>query len=285
MLCANPFVKDGEEYGCGQCAPCRINRRRLWTGRLMLEAQQHEHSCFVTLTYRAEDYPSDGSLRPRDVQLWLKRLRAAIEPKQVRYYAVGEYGTRRGRAHYHVIVFGLSSYDRGAIEGAWPYGSVHIGTLTEASASYVCSYICKGDTRPRVDGRHPEFCRMSLKPGIGAVAADRMAAAIKGACDVATGEYYAFPDGDVVSSFRWDGLHFPLGRYLRKRLRLALGSADAKEPRFTREVRKYKRFVDMSKHGLSGWRVKEDRRLKSLQKSEARYEMFKSNRRMEYETA
>lgn len=147
MKCSVPFTQGVAEFGCGQCMPCRLNRRRLWTARLMLEARQHEHSVFVTLTYDKEHYPGDGNLDVREAQLFLKRLRFELQPRKIRYYIVGEYGERRGRAHYHAILFGVSDADKELISRAWGKGLVHVGTVTPESASYVVSYVCKGATR------------------------------------------------------------------------------------------------------------------------------------------
>ena len=93
-------------FGCGQCIPCRINRKRLWTHRLMLESFSHSDATFVTLTYDPEKY-SGESLRPEDVTKFLKRLRRKLEPKKLRYYLVGEYGDKTGRPHYHIALFGF----------------------------------------------------------------------------------------------------------------------------------------------------------------------------------
>lgn len=80
MLCKNPYMKGVLAFGCGQCNPCRINRRRLWTHRIMLESLKHGDSSFVTLTY--ETLPSDGSLVPKDLQNFMKYLRMRVSPKK-----------------------------------------------------------------------------------------------------------------------------------------------------------------------------------------------------------
>lgn len=79
MLCKKPYTRGPQQFGCGQCMPCRVNRSRLWIARMMLEALEYEErgeeSAFVTLTYDAEHVPPDGSLRPLDLRVFLNRLR------------------------------------------------------------------------------------------------------------------------------------------------------------------------------------------------------------------
>ena len=97
--------------GCGQCLPCRINKRREWTFRLELEASLHEHNSFVTLTYADQFLPEDGSVNPRHTQLWLKRLRKVLDPRKVRFFLCGEYGDQTFRPHYHACLFGVGLDD------------------------------------------------------------------------------------------------------------------------------------------------------------------------------
>lgn len=267
MKCSRPFTQGVAEFGCGQCSPCRLNRRRLWTARIMLEARKHDFSAFVTLTFDKEHYVE--SVSPKELQVFLKKFRKVCWPTKIRFYAVGEYGDRRGRPHYHLCLFGLPTGELDKISQlvltAWDKGGVHVGTLTSGSAAYVASYTTKGWTKKddvRLKGKHPEFARMSLRPGIGATYIDDFGASIREGIDVSTGEYYGLPDGDVPSVFISDGSRLPLGRYLRQRLRLAAGMAKP-EPVATGELRNYRRFVDLRAAGLSGWRVREARRLQS----------------------
>lgn len=220
MLCSKPFRLGVSEFGCGQCMPCRLNRRRLWTARIMLESQLHSASSFVTLTYDEDHLPDDRSVSVRHVQLFLKRVRDYVYPAKVRYFIVGEYGDLTLRPHYHAILFGVD--DNALVSKCWTLGNVHSGTLTEQSAAYVVSYTVKRMTSVddvRLRGRKPEFARMSLKPGIGAGAVGTIA-------DVMTskvGSDYVSKQGDVVSVIRTDGKVYPLGRYIRGQLRNASG--------------------------------------------------------------
>ena len=187
MLCRAPILLGGRAFPCGQCMPCRVNRRRIWSHRIMLVAMQHSDSAFVTLTYSEDNVPktADGQLNlvPKDLQDWLKRFRKAIEPMRVRFYAVGEYGDETLRPHFHVALFGYPTCRFGnsiysdrrlnccpqcdTVRDTWRHGSVLLGTLEDNSAQYIAGYVTKKLTSKddyRLKGRYPEFARMSLHP-------------------------------------------------------------------------------------------------------------------------
>jgi len=233
-MCSNPYIKAGMAFGCGQCQPCRINKRREWAHRIELEARQYEDNAFVTLTYDPEKLPPNGSLEPRHTQDWLKRLRKAIAPRKVRYFLVGEYGDETKRPHYHAALFGYptclygqSRYSRSrtaccsscdAIRNSWGFGLVYLGTLEAYSASYIAGYVTKKMTSPddpRLgSGQHPEFSRMSLRPGIGYSAMHELA-------DIHL--RYNDDSPDVPTSLRHGARDRPLGRYLSRTLRSMVG--------------------------------------------------------------
>lgn len=173
---------------CGQCIGCRIDRSKEWAVRCYCEAKLHTNNYFVTLTYNNDNLPENSSLCPEDLQLFNKRLRYYFGAG-VRFYACGEYGSKRGRPHYHIAYFNLVLDDlrlykmRGDIKlwtsrklsEIWGKGYVVIGELNLESAAYIARYISKkwlGGTPDEIDqiykGRVQEFSRMSLKPGIGA---------------------------------------------------------------------------------------------------------------------
>ena len=107
----NPLNKDGKVIvPCGKCMNCLTNRRESWIIRL-IEEFKTKKATFLTLTYNDENLVyADGekpTLSKRDVQLFLKRLRKSLK-KSIKYYCVGEYGTRTNRPHYHFILFNSS---------------------------------------------------------------------------------------------------------------------------------------------------------------------------------
>jgi hypothetical protein len=228
-------------FGCGQCLACRINRRRVWTHRIMLEQTQHSESSFVTLTYNDENYPLDHSVSPRTLQLFLKRLRKKW-PHPLRYFAVGEYGEQTFRPHYHAALFGYATcaesatrYNRHGevaccnqcriLHNAWGLGLIHSTTLCTESAAYTAGYVTKKLTNPdnpKLEGRLPEFARMSLKPGLGYDAMHQLAHVLM---------THGLDEklDDVPTQLQHGLKKWPLGRYLRKKLRTMIGK-DEKTP-------------------------------------------------------
>lgn len=184
------FVRAGSdsrkvlELPCGQCVGCRLERSRQWAMRCVHEASLYEQNSFVTLTYGDEFLPEGGSLMYRDFQLFMKRLRRTR--KGVRFFCAGEYGDELGRPHFHACLFncgfsdGVLFSNRGGqklftsveLDGLWKLGFASFGSVTFESAAYVARYVMKkvtGDMAAEHYGdRLPEFCHMSLKPGIGA---------------------------------------------------------------------------------------------------------------------
>lgn len=257
MKCRNPYVNAGRAFGCGQCLACRANRRREWTHRIMLESLQHSSSSFVTLTYdplnletlcgvgRVKQGAASYTLRRAHLTNFLKRYRKAIEPRQIRYFAVGEYGPRTERPHYHLAVFNSDVCYRGvtrpdldyccptceAYKRAWGYGAVQVGFLTGESAAYVAGYVTKkligGDAEGWLNGREPEFARMSNRPGIGHDSLYELVNTLF-RDQVDCGD-------DVPGSLRHGCRVDPLGRYLRRKLRAMVGR-DEKAPEYTLKV-------------------------------------------------
>lgn len=226
MMCKKPYMKGVRPFGCGQCLPCRVNRNRIWSSRILLESMLHHSSVFVTLTYNDENLPPNGSVLPEHLKNFWKRLRRAIYPLTIRYFACGEYGEETKRPHYHAAIFGLSPLDEKIIGKCWPFGFIHVGDITIQSAQYISKYIQKGMTNgnstyvtEKLCGRHPEFARMSLKPGIGADAVDKLGDFLE--TDIGCREISI--NNDVISSLKLGKRTIPLGKYIKEKLRNRYG--------------------------------------------------------------
>lgn len=152
------FSADRLVVPCGRCAACLSNRRQDWAIRLKEELKSSTFSLFVTLTYADDE--TNGNLCKRDIQLFFKILRKAFK-RPIRYYAIGEYGSRTFRPHYHLILFNIDDAD--LICKSWKHGFCHVGSVTEQSIMYVCKYHVNRLDYPV--GLEPTFCLMSK--GIG----------------------------------------------------------------------------------------------------------------------
>lgn len=181
-------VRRSLQLPCGQCVGCRLERSRQWAMRCVHEASQHDRNCFITLTYGETCLPANLSLQYRDFQRFMKRLRKRIAPMQVRFFMCGEYGELNARPHYHACLFGFDFPDKvflrrvgsgfdlfesKILSDLWPFGFCSLGSVTFESAAYVARYIMKKITGSAAEAHYgervPEFCHMSLKPGIGSI--------------------------------------------------------------------------------------------------------------------
>ena len=158
------------ELPCGQCIGCRLERSRQWAIRMAHEAQLHEDNCFLTLTYNDENLPKHNSLKLKDFQKFMKRLRKAFG-KKIRFFHCGEYGEKFQRPHYHAIIFGLDFKDKilfseqndqklyisPTLNKIWGLGHATIGDVTFQSAAYVARYITKKITGDRAQDHYNEI--------------------------------------------------------------------------------------------------------------------------------
>lgn len=146
---------------CGKCDECRVSRSREWSIKCMCEflsrsPKQRVDCWFITLTYDDEHNPF--ILQKRDLQLFFKRLRKRFNTCKIKYFAVGEYGSKTYRPHYHFLIYGLPIpdlhilkfnkfddilYTSETINKVWGNGHIVIGDLTLKSAAYTARYCLK----------------------------------------------------------------------------------------------------------------------------------------------
>lgn len=181
FLNGSPFLKNKIELPCGRCLNCKIAKSKEWAIRCCLESTQYLHNWFITLTYDELHVPKNGLVSKDEFQRFMKRLRKEFG-EGIRFFGCGEYGSRSGRPHYHLIVFncfipdlykwsvngdtGDFYYRSPRVEKCWKLGNVMIGEVTFASCAYVARYVSK--KVDSIDKDHQPFLLMSRRPGIGA---------------------------------------------------------------------------------------------------------------------
>lgn len=168
---------------CRQCLECRQKRAKEWALRCMMEAEKYQAKCFITLTYAKNPL----TLQMYDLQCFIKRLRKAIHPNKIRYFACGEYGDARRRPHYHILIYGYDFPDKYRIEDSnsgkpqymsdqldklWSLDGENIGRavvqdMTLQSAAYCALYSAKPKKHlPKYLQDRPEFNTMSQGLGV-----------------------------------------------------------------------------------------------------------------------
>lgn len=255
MLCANPQPGPmGDLVACGLCLNCRINRRRVWTARLLLEARDAEDRgwgiTWTTLTYADENIPrisrgfgpSVQTLCPSDCTLLFKRMRKALHGDaphvRLRFGLVGEYGDETWRPHYHALLFGPDPvWVERYLANDWEQRFGHTRTRqvdqTEDHAprkgkdprisrcAYLAGYVVKkltqGDDERLLPGQHPEYTRFSRRPGIG------HGLTLLNLCTSKGGAHLISETGDVPYTVRIGGRKWPLGWTTRAWLREQMG--------------------------------------------------------------
>ncbi len=163
--------------GCGRCGACKHNKRVDWTFRIMQEAKASKSCFFITLTYCDSVIPYTENwlqtLRKKDVQLFNKKVRKLQSEKtetKVRFFCVGEYGSKYLRPHYHIIYFNLlpDLADPAELIPIWNKGIVHQYSIADGLIHYTTKYHVTANNQYRhldpKDDRLNEFVMMSLKP-------------------------------------------------------------------------------------------------------------------------
>lgn len=99
---------------CGKCNLCCDKKKCEWSFRAICEnVYSTSQPLFVTCTYNPRHLPKHGVFK-EEFQLFMKRLRInltrkGIDSSNIRYFAVGEYGHKSGRPHYHAILWSFPS--------------------------------------------------------------------------------------------------------------------------------------------------------------------------------
>lgn len=191
-MCITPcMVPEVGPVACRYCWQCRKNRVNDLVGRCIAESYHSTETLAVTLTYSDDALEQESretgenrrahaaTLVYADFQRFMKRLRKA--GYAVRYIVAGEYGSRKGRAHWHAILFFQGKApqvvgDPEAVQGDevaldcrinWPHwtaGYSYFQRPDYGGFAYLLKYVLK-DTDQAVARHH---LAMSKKPPLGA---------------------------------------------------------------------------------------------------------------------
>jgi len=165
-MCITPCkLDDGTEVACRYCWQCKRNRVNDMVGRCIAESKFSSQTYAVTLTYAQDAGVSAVTLVYKDVQDFLKRLRKRYK---VRYIVAGEYGTKKGRAHWHIILFFKGKYpdvkeDVRVNWEFWKHGYSYFQKPDWKGFQYVLKYVLKDQTADSAD----THLAMSKKPPLG----------------------------------------------------------------------------------------------------------------------
>lgn len=154
---------------------CLKKRAAQWIFRLKQEYLISTSGLFLTLTYDNLNLPisSNGlpTLNKDHHQQFIKNLRnnctrKYLNANKLKYYGVGEYGSKTQRPHYHYIIFNLPKtlLHEDRIDPIWKKGISHCGTVSSKSMAYVTGYLQKNlkqENRNSSDDRLAEKSYMS----------------------------------------------------------------------------------------------------------------------------
>ena len=170
-MCIAPNKLDnGIEIRCSQCWQCHARKINDWVGRCIAESKYSTKTYAVTLTYDDKKLVEGEETHAviliyKDVQDFLKRLRKNYK---VRYIVTGEYGSAKGRAHWHIILFFKDDYpdvqENKRVEWKyWKKGLSYFQYPDWKGFQYCLKYILKDQNSLQSDNH----LAMSKKPPLG----------------------------------------------------------------------------------------------------------------------
>ena len=165
MCIAPTKLDDGTEVGCRECWQCRKRRVNDYVGRCIAESKFAKKTYAVTLTYGGDEGVNAVTLIYKDVQDFLKRLRKKYK---CRYIVTGEYGSAKGRSHWHIILFFQDNWPEVTSNKRvdwkyWKHGFAYFQEPDWKGFEYCLKYVLKDQTSRQSDSH----LAMSKKPPLG----------------------------------------------------------------------------------------------------------------------
>lgn len=170
---AGPNLKP-ELVPCKRCWACKKNRVNDLTGRALCEAAESDYALALTLTYDSKKCYSPMQpkvIHKQDFQIFIRLWRRSHT--KARYLVAGEYGARKGRAHFHAIIFGQGMppsipEQKNTHIPEWQYGHVYAEfAVNERNIRYATKYLVKSLDDKKDEERSEEWVSYSKKPLLG----------------------------------------------------------------------------------------------------------------------
>lgn len=177
LKATSPYVEAKKiELPCQKCSICKMKKAREWGIRSQIEAENYSSNQFITLTYNKENLPMaryedpitgeikfKETLNKEHLQKFIKKVRNYYLRKYkhtgIKFFGCGEYGSKTGRPHYHLIMYNLPMFDlkhkytngitkieyytSKTLENFWGKGHVLITEANTTTAEYTAKYTAK----------------------------------------------------------------------------------------------------------------------------------------------
>lgn len=139
---------------CGTCESCRRNKAEDWAVRCELEAKEHKHNYFLTLTFNDSYYKYASQA---DLRAFLDHLEGFAHERKFKYFAAQEFGETTHRLHFHLVLFcdfdlkihdpvkigDFYQYKSDLISSIWKCGFYTLSPFETTCARYVAKYTAK----------------------------------------------------------------------------------------------------------------------------------------------
>lgn len=120
-----------------------IKQKRIDVMRLISSNFQQGLTKFLTLTFR--EHVTDRAQAMDEFKKFMKRLNYQQEKQKrsnVKYLGVIEY-TKKGRIHFHVVLFNCGYIPKDELQGIWGNGFIRINRIKGMNGSAVARYVTK----------------------------------------------------------------------------------------------------------------------------------------------
>lgn len=150
-MCITPnMLADGTEVGCRQCWQCRALKVNGLVGRCIAESKYSAAVTTMTLTYAQRNDSIAGAkavtIVYADVQQFLKNLR---KKWKVRFICASEYGSKRGRAHHHIVLFWGKRPDPPHLGKPWKWADYEQPNWEKEYNDFVKKWHKENNKKPR----------------------------------------------------------------------------------------------------------------------------------------